>query len=130
MSDNKTIRWGILGCGDVARRRVVGAIAEDPASELLAVCRRNAAALEQFCSDFGVVRGYTDEADLIGDPDIDAVYIATPVDRHLPQTLACAAAGKHVPRQDALSRAGPARSARPSLPALVHARMLPSPGHQ
>ncbi len=96
MSDNKTIRWGILGCGDVARRRVVGAIAEDPGSELLAVCRRNAAALEQFCSDFGVVRGYTDEADLIGDPDIDAVYIATPVDRHLPQTLACAAAGKHV----------------------------------
>ena len=49
MSDNKTIRWGILGCGDVARRRVVGAIAEDPGSELLAVCRRNAAALEQFC---------------------------------------------------------------------------------
>ncbi len=93
---DRSIRWGILGCGDVARRRVAGAIAEDPGSELLAVCRRNAVALEQFCSDFGVVRGYTDEADLIADPDIDAVYIATPVDRHLPQALACAAVGKHV----------------------------------
>ena len=91
-----TIRWGILGCGDVARRRVAGAINADPHSSLLAACRRNAEALERFCGDFGVDRGYTDENDLIGDPDIDAVYIATPVDRHLPQTLACAAAGKHV----------------------------------
>ena len=91
-----TIRWGILGCGDVARRRVAGAIAGDPHSSLLAACRRNGEALEQFCGDFGVERGYTDENDLIGDSDIDAVYIATPVDRHLPQTLACAAAGKHV----------------------------------
>ncbi len=91
-----TVRWGILGCGDVARRRVAGAIADDPDSRLLAACRRNGTALEQFCSDFGVDRGYTDEADLIGDADIDAVYIATPVDRHLEQTLACAAVGKHV----------------------------------
>ncbi len=91
-----TVRWGILGCGDVARRRVAGAIADDPDSRLLAACRRNGTALKQFCSDFGVDRGYTDEADLVGDVDIDAVYIATPVDRHLGQTLACAAAGKHV----------------------------------
>ncbi|MFP6767001.1 MAG: Gfo/Idh/MocA family oxidoreductase [Planctomycetaceae bacterium] len=91
-----TVRWGILGCGDVARRRVAGAIADDPDSRLLAACRRNGTALEQFCSDFGVDRGYTDEADLVGDADIDAVYIATPVDRHLEQTLACAAVGKHV----------------------------------
>jgi predicted dehydrogenase len=91
-----TVRWGILGCGDVARRRVAGAIADDPDSRLLAACRRNGTALEQFCSDFGVDRGYTDEADLVGDADIDAVYIATPVNRHLDQTLACAAVGKHV----------------------------------
>ena len=49
-----TVRWGILGCGDVARRRVAGAIADDPDSRLLAACRRNGTALEQFCSDFGV----------------------------------------------------------------------------
>jgi len=96
MTSEGPIRWGILGCGDVARRRVAGAIAKDPGSRLVAACRRNAEALEEFCNDFGVPRGYTDEADLIGDADIDAVYIATPVDRHLGQTLACAAAGKHV----------------------------------
>ena len=91
-----TIRWGILGCGDVARRRVAGAIQQDAESELLAACRRNSEALQQFCGEFGVPRGYSDEVDLIADPDIDAVYIATPVDRHLPQTLACAGVGKHV----------------------------------
>lgn len=91
-----TIRWGILGCGDVARRRVAGAIHDDPGSELVAACRRNAEQLKSFCDDFEVPRGYTDEADLIADSDIDAVYVATPVDRHLPQTLAAAATGKHV----------------------------------
>ena len=91
-----TIRWGILGCGDVARRRVAGAIQQDAESELLAACRRNSEALQQFCGEFGVPRGYSDEVDLIADPDIDAVYIATPVDRHLLQTLACAGVGKHV----------------------------------
>ncbi len=90
------IRWGILGCGDVARRRVAGAIAEDENSRLVAVCRRNARELERFCGDFEVDRGYTSDADLVADPEIDAVYVATPVDLHLPQVLACAEAGKHV----------------------------------
>ena len=90
------IRWGLLGCGDIARKRVAQAITDDPNSRLLAACRRDPARLREFCQAFGVERAYTSEADLLTDPDNDVVYIATPVRLHLPQTLPAAAAGKHV----------------------------------
>ena len=90
------IRWGIIGCGDVARKRVAGAIQADERCELVAVCRRDAAKLKAFCEQFNVARGLVSADELIASPDIDAVYIATPVNLHHPQTLAVAAAGKHV----------------------------------
>ncbi len=91
-----TIRWGIIGCGDVVWKRVAAAIQNDPHSELIALCRRNPEKLAEFCSKFGVDRGSTDANDLINAPDIDALYIATPVHLHQPQTIAAAQAGKHV----------------------------------
>ncbi len=90
------IRWGILGCGDVARRRVARAIIDDPNSQLVAACRRNADKLKDFCDDFDVPRALANDQDLIAQDDIDAVYIATPVNLHLPQTIAAARSGKHV----------------------------------
>jgi predicted dehydrogenase len=91
-----TIRWGILGCGDVVRKRVAGAIAGEPRSRLVAACRRDAGRIELFCRENAIERPYTRDAELLADRQIDAVYIATPVDCHLPQTLAAAAAGKQV----------------------------------
>jgi predicted dehydrogenase len=90
------VRWGLLGCGDIARKRVARAISDDPHSRLVAACRRDPSRLQDFCSAFGVERAYTCDTNLLADADIDAVYIATPVHLHLPQTLAAAAAGKHV----------------------------------
>ena len=90
------IRWGILGCGDVVRKRVAQAIVDEPNSELLAACRRDEAKLNAFCDEFGTERRYSADADLLADADVDAVYIATPVNLHLPQTVAAAEAGKHV----------------------------------
>jgi predicted dehydrogenase len=90
------IRWGIIGCGDVVRKRVAQAIIDEPRSELIAACRRNEAALRDFCESFSVERAYASADDLIADPDIDAIYIATPVRDHMPQTVAAARAGKHV----------------------------------
>ncbi|MBL8792434.1 MAG: Gfo/Idh/MocA family oxidoreductase [Planctomycetia bacterium] len=91
-----TTRWGILGCGDIVRKRVARAVQDDPDRRLLAVCRREVTKLEEFRHAFSVERGYARDVDLLADPEIDAVYIATPVRLHLPQTLAAAAAGKHV----------------------------------
>ena len=90
------IRWGIIGCGDVARRRVAQAIFDDPESACLAACRRDASKLARFCADFSVPRAYTHHEAVLANRDIDAVYIATPVSAHCEQVLAAAAAGKHV----------------------------------
>lgn len=91
-----SIRWGILGCGDVAHKRIAGAIAHQADSELVAACRRDAAKLRDFCATYRVERAYTNGDDLISDPEVDALYIATPVHLHCPQTMAAAMAGKHV----------------------------------
>ena len=70
-----TVRWGILGCGDIARKAVARAIQADPASELIAVCRRNAAKLDAFRREFDVPRGFVDAADLLAEDDIDAMLV-------------------------------------------------------
>jgi predicted dehydrogenase len=91
-----TIRWGIIGCGDVVKKRVAAAVAEDPRSSLLALCRRDATQLQRLADEYDVECRYTDERQLFEDSAVDAVYIATPVADHSRQTLAAAAAGKHV----------------------------------
>lgn len=91
-----TIRWGLIGVGDIANKRVAAAIQSDLGSELVAVCRRSEGLLNQFADQFAVPNRFTDANDLIAMPDLDAVYIATPVDCHCPQTIAAARAGKHV----------------------------------
>lgn len=91
-----TIRWGIIGCGDVVWKRVATAIQNDPHSTLAALCRRDPQKLQQFCDRFNVDRRSTSASDLISDPAIDALYIATPVHLHHPHTLQAAREGKHV----------------------------------
>lgn len=89
-------RWGLIGCGDVARRRVARAIQEQPESELVAACRRNITALRSFCADYGIAQAYTDVDELIADDRLNAIYIATPVACHHEQAVKAARAGKHV----------------------------------
>jgi predicted dehydrogenase len=91
-----TVRWGILGCGDIVRKRVANAILDDANSELAAVCRRNDTELRAFCDRFPAKRSYTDDAALLADLDVDAVYVATPVHLHHLHTIGAAAVGKHV----------------------------------
>jgi len=90
------VHWGIIGCGDVARRRVAHAILDEPNSQLVGACRRNTDELAQFCEEFEVPKSFERDEDLLHDGGIDAVYIATPVNLHLPQTQAAAEQGKHV----------------------------------
>ena len=91
-----TIRWGIIGCGDVVRKRVASAIQRDPNSELVAVCRRDKQKLAQFSADFKVAHTVDRYEALLDFAPLDAVYIATPVNLHCEQTIAFAKSGKHV----------------------------------
>ncbi len=90
------IRWGILGCGDVAEKKGGPALCQAEGSELVAVMRRDRAKAQDFARRHGAKRAYDRAEDLLADPEIDAVYIATPPHLHKEQTLLAAAAGRHV----------------------------------
>ena len=88
------IRWGIIGCGNVTEVKSGPAFGKAPGSELVAVMRRDARLAEDYAHRHGV-RKWTADADaLIADPDVDAVYVATPVGSHLDYALKVCAAGK------------------------------------
>jgi len=90
------IRWGLIGCGDIAAKRVAPALRDLTNSELVAVSRARADLAEPFARQFGAGKWYADWRDLVADPEIDAVYIATPVYLHARQTILAAERGKHV----------------------------------
>lgn len=90
------LRWGLIGCGDISRKRVAPALLELETCELVAVNRARTDLAESFAREFGASRWYADWREVIADNEIDAVYIATPVYLHAEQTIAAAEAGKHV----------------------------------
>jgi len=67
-----------------------------PGVEVVALCQRTRAKLDALGDAFGVERRYTDYAELLADPDVDAVHINTPIPDHGPQSIAALEAGKHV----------------------------------
>jgi 1,5-anhydro-D-fructose reductase (1,5-anhydro-D-mannitol-forming) len=88
------VRWGIIGCGDVAEVKSGPALQKAEGSTLVAVTRRDVARARDYAARHGVPRVHATPRDLIDDPDVDAVYVATPPSSHLEFALAAAAAGK------------------------------------
>jgi predicted dehydrogenase len=92
----RAVRWGLIGYGDIAEKRVARALRECPGSSLVAVAGRRAEPAAAFAARHGAARSFGDWRELLGDGEIDAVYIATPVRLHAEQAVAAAEAGKHV----------------------------------
>jgi 1,5-anhydro-D-fructose reductase (1,5-anhydro-D-mannitol-forming) len=90
----KPVKWGIVGCGDVTEVKSGPGFQKAQSSALVAVMRRDRAKAEDYARRHGVPRVHRTAEDLIGDPDVDAVYIATPPATHEPLALLVAAAGK------------------------------------
>lgn len=90
------LRWGLIGCGDIATKRVAPALRDAPGSSIQAVARAQASKVAEFAAAFGIPEHFEDWRDLVKSPNIDAVYVATPVNQHMDQTVAAAEAGKHV----------------------------------
>lgn len=88
------VRWGIIGCGDVCEVKSGPALYKTPQSQLVAVMRRDAAQAEDFARRHGVGTWYADADELIADPRVNIVYIATPPGTHAEYALRVAAAGK------------------------------------
>jgi predicted dehydrogenase len=92
----QTIRWGIIGCGDVTEVKSGPGFQKANQSSLVAVMRRNGTLAKDYAERHGVSRWYDDAAKLIHDPEVDAVYIATPPSSHKQYTLMSAEAKKPV----------------------------------
>ena len=89
-----SVKWGIIGAGNVCELKSGPAYQKTKGFELMAVMRRNGEKAKDFAIRYGIEK-YYDNADLlINDPEIDAVYIATPPDSHLNYALKVAEANK------------------------------------
>jgi predicted dehydrogenase len=90
----KVIRWGILGCGNVTEVKSGPAYQKTEGFTIEAVMRRDAGKAADYAKRHGIHKFYTNGDDLINDPEIDAIYIATPPDTHKYYGLKVAQAGK------------------------------------
>lgn len=93
---NNGVRWGIIGAGDVCEVKSGPAFNLIEGSRLEAVMRRNGVKAEDYARRHKVPKWYDDADQLIADPGVNAIYIATPPDSHEIYTLKAAAAGKPV----------------------------------
>ncbi|MDP4292100.1 MAG: Gfo/Idh/MocA family oxidoreductase [Bacteroidota bacterium] len=92
----KQINWGIIGCGDVTEVKSGPAFNKVEHSRLVAVMRRDAAKAEDYALRHHVERWYSDAGQLINDPEVNAVYVATPPNTHAEYAIRVMRAGKPV----------------------------------
>ena len=91
----KTINWLVVGTGDIATKRVIPAIIAEPRSRLKAVCDTVKERAEAAAVGTGAAI-YTELAQALQSPQVDAVYLCTPIFLHVPQAIQALQAGKHV----------------------------------
>jgi predicted dehydrogenase len=96
MSDGPIIRWGIIGAGNVAEFKSGPALMRAHGSTVVAVMRRDAEKARDFALRHNVPRWYTDVDALLADPEVNAVYVASPHHLHLAHVTRAAQAGKAI----------------------------------
>ncbi|WP_438824539.1 Gfo/Idh/MocA family protein [Bacillus sp. JJ1521] len=96
MVELEKVRWGIIGCGTVTEVKSGPALQKVKKSELVAVMRRTGELAKDYAQRHGVPKWYDDANALINDPEVDAVYIATPPSSHKEYVLKVAKAGKPI----------------------------------
>ena len=90
------LRWGVIGAGGIADRRTIPGMMLAKNAVLTAVMGPDAGRTEKICEKYGAKKAYTSEEELLSDPEVDAVYIATPVVFHARQAKLAADYGKHI----------------------------------
>ena len=91
----QTFRWGILAPGHIAEK-FAEAITAIPDAAVTAVGSRDRGRAEAFAARHAILRAYGSYADLVADPDLDAIYVASPHSHHRDHVLLALAAGKPV----------------------------------
>jgi len=96
MANKKDIVWGVIGGGRVCEKKSMPAMQIIPHSRVKTVMRRDETAGRDFILRHGIPNYTNSPADIFNDPEINAVYIATPPDSHAAYAIAAAAAGKAI----------------------------------
>lgn len=92
----KILKWGFIGCGEVTEKKSGPAFSEVEGSMVEAVMSRNAQKARSYAERHGVKKWYTDAQELIDDPQVNAIYIATPPSSHATYAIMSMRAGKPV----------------------------------
>ncbi|MCO6055578.1 Gfo/Idh/MocA family oxidoreductase [Pseudomonas sp. MOB-449] len=90
------LRVGILSTAKIARTHIIPALRQANGCVLSAISSRSLDRALEVAQEFGIPKAYGSEAQLLADPDIDAVYIPTPNHLHVDQAIEAARNGKHV----------------------------------
>ena len=93
---SNTLGWGIIGIGSIVRSTMAPAMMVEPACDLVAAVSRDQGRADAFALEFGARFAYDDYDEMLANPEVDAVFIATPNLLHADQVVAAAGAGKHV----------------------------------
>ncbi len=97
------LRWGIIAPGGIART-MAAALRARTRQEIVAVASRSLDRARTFADEFGIATAYGSYAELVADPAVDVVYVASPHSEHRDQTLLALDAGKHVLVEKAFAR--------------------------
>ena len=90
------IRWGVIGAGGIAHRRTMSAMNEAENTKLQALMVRDMERAKRLAQEHGAESYYDSVEGVLSDPNVDAVYIATPVYLHCHHVILAAESGKHV----------------------------------
>ena len=89
-----TIQWGFIGCGEATEKKSGPAFEQVQNSTVVAVMSRDAEKAQSYAQRHGIKKWYTDAQELVDDPQVNAVYIATPPSSHATFAIMAMRAGK------------------------------------
>ena len=88
--------WGVIGIGNIVQGTIAPAMVAEPNCDLVAAVSRDQGRADEFATKFGAGYAYTDYEEMLANPEVEAVFVATPNAQHPEQVIAAARAGKHV----------------------------------
>jgi len=92
----KPVRWGVIGVAKIAVRKVIPAMQKSALTPVMAIASRELGKAEAAAKELGIPKAYGSYAEMLADPEIDAVYNPLPNHLHAPLSMEAAEAGKHV----------------------------------
>jgi predicted dehydrogenase len=93
---SRKVRWGVLGVANIAVQKVIPGMQRAEHVEIAAIASRSLEKAKQAAAKLGIPQVYGSYEELLADPHIDAIYVPLPNHLHVPWSIKCLEAGKHV----------------------------------